>query len=81
MSYSSYITIASKYLKKVASGIQKNPGKYFSNGVHQKYGYERITEIIKSSLIGVYDRFPSQSFELLNGGESGPGPHNMSLKS
>ena len=65
----------------MASGIRKNPVKYFANGVHQKYGYERITQFIKSSLVGVYERFPSQSFELLNGGASGPGPHDMSLKS
>ena len=65
----------------MASGIRKNPVKYFANGVHQKYGYERITQFIKSSLIVVYDRFPSQSFELLNEGASGPVPHDMSLKS
>ena len=57
--------LTSGHLKKVASGIRKNPVKYFSTGVHQKYGYERITQI---SLINVCDKFPSQSFELLDGG-------------
>ena len=57
-------------LKKVASGTQKNPVKYFGTCVHPKYGYERITQSIKSSFMDVYDRFPSQSFELLDGGAS-----------
>ena len=57
--------LTSGHLKKVASGIRKNPVKYFSTGLHQKYGYERITQI---SLINVCDKFPSQSFELLDGG-------------
>ena len=39
-------------------------------GVHQKYGFERITQSIKSSLLDVWDRFPSQYFELLDGGAS-----------
>ena len=39
-------------------------------GVHRKHGYERITQSIKSSLMNVYDRFPSQSFELLDRGAS-----------
>ena len=51
------------HLKKVISSIRKNPVEYFAMGVHQKYGYERITQSIKSSLMDVYDRFPSQSFE------------------
>ena len=49
------------YLKKVASGIRKNPVKYFASGVHRNYGYEKFTQSIKSSLMGVYDRFPPQS--------------------
>ena len=55
-------------LKKVASGIRKNPVKYFASGIHQNYGYERFTQSIKSSLMDVYDRFPPQSFVLLDGG-------------
>ena len=51
--------LTSGYLKKV-SGIQKNPLKYFAANVHQKYGYERLTQSIKSSLIDTYDRFPPQ---------------------
>ena len=60
--------LTSGHLKKVVSGIRKNPAKYFATRVHQKYGYERITKSIKSSLMDVYDRFPSQSFALLDGG-------------
>ena len=56
--------LTSGHLKKVVSGIQKNTVKYFTTGVHQKYGYERIAQ---SSLIDVYDIFPSQSIELLDG--------------
>ena len=55
------------HLKKVASGIRKNSVKYFASGIHRNYGYERFTQSIKSSLIDVYDRFPLQSFELLDG--------------
>ena len=55
-------------LKKVLSGIRKNPVKYFESGIHQSYGYERFTQSIKSSLIDVYDRFPLQSFGLLDSG-------------
>ena len=51
-------------LKKMVSGIRKNPVEYFATGVHQKYGHERITQSIKSSLMDVYDGFPSQSFDL-----------------
>ena len=42
-----------------------SPVKYFASGIHQNYGYERFTQSIKSSLMDVYDRFSSQSFELL----------------
>ena len=49
------------HLKKVASGIRKNPVKYFASGVHRNYGYEKFTQSIKSSLMDVYDRFPPQS--------------------
>ena len=55
------------YLRKVASGIQKNSVKYFASCIHQNYGYERFTQSIKSILIDGYDRFPLQSFELLDG--------------
>ena len=57
--------LASGHLKKLMSGIQKNRVKYFASGVHKEYGYEKITQ---SSLMDVYDRFPLQSFELLDGG-------------
>ena len=53
-------------LKKVARGIGKNPVKCFASGINQNHGYERVTQSIKSSLIDVYDRFPLQSFELLD---------------
>ena len=53
--------LTSGHLKKLVSGIRKNPVKYFATGVHQKYGYERFTQSIKSSLIDMYDRFPPQS--------------------
>ena len=56
--------LPSGHLKKVARGIRKNPVKYFAMGVHQKYGYERFTRSIKSSLMDVHDRFPPQTFEL-----------------
>ena len=49
------------HLKKVPSGIQNNPVKYFASGVHQNYGHEKFTQSIKSSLMDVYDRFPPQS--------------------
>ena len=55
------------HLKKKASRIQKNSVKYFASGKHRNYGYESLTQSIKSSLIDVYDRFPLQSFELLDG--------------
>ena len=55
------LPLTSGYLKTVASGIQKNPVKYFAMGEHQKYGYERLTQSIKSSLTDTYDRFPPQS--------------------
>ena len=56
------------HLKKVASGIRKNPVKYFASGIHQNHGYERFTQSIKSGFMDVYDRLPSQSFELLDVG-------------
>ena len=56
------------HLKMVESGIQKNSVKYFASGTHRSYGYERFTQSIKSSLMDVYGRFPSQSFRLLDVG-------------
>ena len=56
------------HIKKVASGIRKNPVKCFESGKHRNCGYERFTQSIKSSRIDVYHRFPLQSFELLDGG-------------
>ena len=55
------------HLKKVVSGKRINLVNYFASGIHRNYGYERFTQSIKSSLIDVYDRFPLQSFELLDG--------------
>ena len=49
------------HLKKVASGIGKNPAKYFASGVHRNHGYKKLTLSIKSNLMDVYDRFPPQS--------------------
>ena len=60
--------LASGHLKKLLSGVQKNRVKYFTSGVHKEYGYQNITQSIKSSLMDVYDRFPLQSFELLEAG-------------
>ena len=50
------------------SCVRKCCLKYFASGIHQAYGYQNITQSIKSSLMNVYDRFPLQSFELLDGG-------------
>ena len=55
------LPLTSEHLKKVASGVRKNPVKYFATGAHQKDRYERFTQSIKSSLIDLYDRFPPQS--------------------
>ena len=35
--------LTSGHLKKMASGMRKNPVKYFAMSVYQKYRYERIT--------------------------------------
>ena len=43
------LPLTSGHLKKVASGISKNPVKYFATDVHQKYGYERFIQSIKKS--------------------------------
>ena len=55
-------SLTSEHIKKVASGLQKNPVKYFATGVHQKYGYERFTQSIESSLMDAYDGFLPQSY-------------------
>ena len=47
------------HLKKAASGIRKNSVMYFASGIHQNYGYEKLTQSIKSSLIDVYDVYDS----------------------
>ena len=62
--------LTSGHLKKMVIGIRKKPVMYFARDVHQNYGYEKITQSIKSSLMDLHDRFPSQSFELLDGGAS-----------
>ena len=49
------------HLKKVTSGIRKDPIKYFASGIHRNYGYEKFTQSIKISLMDVYDRFPPQA--------------------
>ena len=49
-----------RHLKKMASGIQNSPVKYFALSVHRNHGYERFTQSIKSSLMDIYDRFPPQ---------------------
>ena len=53
-----YTPSTSGDLKKLSIGVRINRVKYFALGVYQEYGYERITQSIKSSLIDVYDRFP-----------------------
>ena len=58
------------HLEKVASGIQKNPVTYFATSVHKKYEYASATQSIKNSLIDIYHRFLSQSFESLDVGAS-----------
>ena len=50
------------------SGVRKYCVKYFASGIHKAYGYQNNTQSIKSSFMDVYDRFPLQSFELLDGG-------------
>ena len=55
------LPLTSGHLKKVASGIRKNPVKYSASGIHQNHGYEKLTQSIKNSLMDVYDRFPPQS--------------------
>ena len=60
--------LASEHLKKLLNSVQKNRLKYFTSGVHKEYGYRKINQGIKSSLMNIYDRFPTQSFELLDGG-------------
>ena len=42
--------LTSRNIKKLISGMRKSTVKYFATGLHQKYGYERITQSIKSSL-------------------------------
>ena len=42
--------LTSGHLKKMASGMWKNPVKYFAMGVHQKYRYERITKALGVTL-------------------------------
>ena len=42
--------LTSGHLKKVVSGMRKNPAKYFATDVNQKYKYERITQSIKVAL-------------------------------
>ena len=60
--------MASGDLEKLLNGVRKNRVKYFASGVHKEYGYQKMNQNIKSSLMGVYDRFTLQSFDLLNGG-------------
>ena len=53
--------LTARHLKKVASGVRKNPVKYFASGVRRNHGYEKLTQSIKSSIMDVYDRFLPQS--------------------
>ena len=39
--------LTSGYLKKVASGIQKNPVKYFATGVHKNMGIKELHKVLK----------------------------------
>ena len=55
--------LTSRHLKRLLSGVKR-----FASGVHKEYGYQKINQSIKSSLMDLYDRFPLQSFELLDGG-------------
>ena len=57
-------SLTAGHLKKVASGIRKNPVKYFTSGVHRNQEYEKPTQNIKSSTMDVHDRFPPQSCKL-----------------
>ena len=65
-----YTLSDSGHLKKLLSCVQKNRVKYFASGVHNEYGYEKITQSMKTSLMDVYDKFSLQSLELLHGGAS-----------
>ena len=56
--------LTSGHLKKVASGIRKNPVRYFASGIHRNCEYEKFTQSIKSSLMDVYDRFPPEAYNL-----------------
>lgn len=55
--------LTSGYLKRTASGIQKNLDRYFSADIHQKHEYERFGQSINISFINVYDRLPPQLFD------------------
>ena len=49
--------LTSGHLKKVATDIKNNLANYFATGIYSKNGYNSITQIIKSSLMTVYNRF------------------------
>ena len=59
--------LALGHLKKLLKDVKKVSVKYFASGVHKECWYQKITQSIKSSLMDVYDRFPIQYFELLDG--------------
>ena len=54
-------TLTAGHLKKVASGIRKNPVKYFASGIHRDHANKKLTQNLKGSFMDVYDRFPPQS--------------------
>ena len=54
-------SLTAGHLKKVVSGIRKNPVKYFASDILRNHGYKKLTQSIKSSLMDVHDRFPPQS--------------------
>ena len=64
--------LTSGHLKKLLSGV-----KCFASGIHKEYGYQKINQSIKSSLMDVYDRFPLQSFELLERAPKSLRPHSL----
>ena len=53
--------VTSGRLKKAASGIQKEPVKFFAAGVHRNPMTEYLGLLKKASLLDIYHRFPPQS--------------------
>ena len=55
--------VTSRHLKKVMSGVWKNPVKFFATGIHRNFIMEYLGLLKKASLLDIYDRLPPQSFE------------------